>query len=92
MDDLARKRQFVRELANKLVAESKTIDAADLAIRLNTAGHLTGYGTEFAGGRGTYTLIRSVYHWLDNDIDSHNEALAVARAFTKPDGRYAYEV
>ncbi len=92
MEELTRKRQFVRELANKLFAEGKTIDAADLAMRLNAAGHTTGYGTVFAGGRGTYMLIRGVYHWFDKVIDSHDEATAVARAFTKPNGRYAYEV
>ncbi|MBC8141907.1 MAG: hypothetical protein H7Y38_10755 [Armatimonadetes bacterium] len=92
MDDLTRKRQFVRELANKLFAAGKTIDATELAIRLNAAGHMTGYGTEFAGERGTYMLIRGVYYWLDKVINSHDESTAVARAFTKPDGRYAYGV
>ena len=92
MDNLIRKRQFVRELANKLSAAGETIDAAELAVRLNSAGHLTTYGTQFAGRRGTYRLIRTVYVWLDETIGSHDEATAVARAFTKPNGRYAYEI
>lgn len=92
MDDLTRNRQFVSELANALFKEGKKITAKELADKLNSAGHMTGYGTAFNGGRGTYMLIRGVYHWLDKVIDSHEEATAVARAFTKPDGRYAYEV
>ena len=86
------KKQYIRKRANELSKVGKSITAKDLADELNKSGLETSYGTPFQGGRGTYMLIRATYRWLDTTLGSPEEASHVARAFTKPDGRYAYEV
>lgn len=63
----------------------------ELADHLNRNRFLTEYGDEYRGARGTYTLIRQTYRWLDEDLALPSEAAHVARAFVKPDGSYAYE-
>ncbi len=63
----------------------------ELAAHLNRNEFLTSYGTEYAGGRGTYTLIRKTWEWLEHDLGLPSEAEHVARAFVRPDGGYAYE-
>lgn len=62
----------------------------ELAVHLNRNNFLTNYGTEYQGGRGTYTLIRETWNWLQNDLHLTDEAAKVAEVFVKPDGSYAY--
>ena len=83
------KKEYIGHLANVLVSNKTTITAENLANHLNDIGFETGYGTEYAGGRGTYTLIHATYDWFasnGNQVSADNVALA----FKKPDGTYAY--
>lgn len=84
------KKEYVGHLANALVSNKATMTAENLANHLNEVGFETGYGTEYAGGRGTYTLIHSIYDWFVSNGDQAN-ADKVAQAFVKPDGTYAYQ-
>ncbi len=83
------KKEYIRRLANFLVKNNTTMTGENLAEHLNWNEFLTNYGTEYQGGRGTYTLIHATYDWLESigeDDDAHNVALA----FKKPDGSFAY--
>jgi hypothetical protein len=82
--------QLVRNQAERCGREGVTIPVPDLAPRLTAAGHLTGYGTPYKGGRGTYRLVRATYHRLIR-AGLRAEAEMVARAFTRPDGRWAWQ-
>lgn len=84
------KYQFVRDLAALLVSNKMTMPAKQLAELLNHNQIHTTYDTAYEGGRGTYTLIHSIYDWAEKN---HGDQAAdcVARAFTKEDGTYAYQ-
>jgi hypothetical protein len=84
------KKEYIGHLANALVGKKTTMTAKTLANHLNEIGFETSYGTEYAGGHGTYTLIHSTYDWF---VSNGNQANAdkVAQTFVKPDGTYAYE-
>ena len=82
-------KQYVLEVATVLNKAKTTLPAKDLADILNMFGHTTTYGAAYAGARGTYTLIHATYDWLDG-LGKSKEAEIVAKAFTKPDGTYAY--
>jgi hypothetical protein len=81
--------QFVRDEAERCEREGIPLTVPELAARLNAAGHRTGYGTPYKGGRGTYRLVRATHHRLRR-AGRRDEAGMVARAFTRPDGGYAY--
>ena len=85
------KRAYIWRLAVFLHTSGMVMSGEELAEHLNRNNFLTGYGSEYQGGRGTYTLIRSTWRWLNDDLQMPNEAEHVARAFVKPDGGYAYE-
>jgi hypothetical protein len=85
------KRAYIWRLASFLHANSMVMSGEELAEHLNRNDFLTSYGSEYQGGRGTYTLIRSTWHWLNDELSMPGEALHIARAFVKPDGSYAYE-
>ena len=82
-------KQYVFEIATVLSRAGTTLPASELANIMNQFGRTTTYGSQYSGLRGTYTLIHATYDWL---IVNGNEVGAdtVARAFTKPDGGYAY--
>lgn len=63
----------------------------ELASHLNWNNFLTGYGTKYAGGRGTYTLIKETWRRVHDELGLEDEADAIAKAFVRPDGSYAYE-
>lgn len=67
------------------------MSGAELAEHLNRNNFLTGYGAEYRGERGTYTLIRQTWKWIHDELGLPKEAESIARAFVKPDGTYAYE-
>lgn len=83
------KMQLILALAESCHEQGTTLPVKDLAGRLNAAGHLTNYGTQYQGLRGTYTLIRAVF-WHLHRAGRTVEARRVAAAFTRPNGTYAY--
>lgn len=83
------KKEYIGHLANVLVSNNATMTGEKLADHLNEIGFETSYGTQYEGGRGTYTLIHATYDWLaanGKQADADNVALA----FKKPDGTCAY--
>ncbi len=91
MNDMECKKHHIWELAKSLTGNGAHMSGRELADDLNTNGYLTSYGEAYKGGRGTYSLIRATYHWLDTEQHMSQEADKVAVAFVKPDGTYAYE-
>ena len=67
-----------------------TMSGGELAEHLNRNHFMTSYGSPYAGGRGTYTLINATWHWVHDELGLEEEAKAIAEAFVKPDGTYAY--
>ena len=61
----------------------------ELADLLNRNGHKTSYGTLYKGGRGVYALIRESYRWFRQN-EELEKSDAIAKAFVKEDGTYAY--
>jgi len=84
------KKEYIRRLATFLHDNGTTMAVTELAEHLNRNNFKTGYGAEYEGGRGTYTLIRATYDWLVS-IGRQAEADNVANAFPKPDGNYAFD-
>jgi hypothetical protein len=80
---------YVRRLANFLRSNGTIMAATELAEHLNRNGFKTTTGSEYEGGRGTYTLIHATYDWLVS-IKAPDDAENVAKAFSKPNGDYAY--
>lgn len=85
------KKLYLWKLADFLNQNNMVMSGEELASHLNRNEFLTGYGTEYAGHRGTYTLIRETWQWLQVELEFPQEAEKVANAFVKPDGTYAYE-
>jgi len=85
------KKTYIWNLGAFLHHHGMTMSGEELAEHLNRNNFMTSYGTEYQGGRGTYTLIRATWDWLQNDLGLPVEAEHVARAFVKPGGGYAYE-
>lgn len=91
MNEMNKKKLYIWRLGSFLRQYGMTMSGEELAEHLNRNKFLTAYGTEYAGGRGTYKLIRETWKWLSEDLGLEEEALSVAEAFVKPDGSYAYE-
>ncbi|MFT6925316.1 MAG: hypothetical protein ACJAZP_000896 [Psychromonas sp.] len=85
------KKVYIWKLAEFLQAQKMVMSGEELAEHLNRNNFLTSYGTEYQGGRGTYKLIKQTWKWLENDLKLNSEAQAVALAFVKQNGDYAYE-
>lgn len=81
---------YVASLALDLANSNKHMTGADLIADLNARGLTTLTGRPYSGKRGVFSLIRSCWHELRRH-GHYAEADAVARAFTKADGTYAYE-
>jgi hypothetical protein len=86
-----RTKYYVWQLASFLYERKMVMSGEELAAHLNRNSFLTSYGDKYAGGRGTYTLIRETWNWVNNDLGLESEAEKVARAYVKQDGTYAYE-
>ncbi len=84
------KKLYIWKLGAFLFDHEMIMSGEELANHLNRNNFLTSYGTEYAGGRGTYKLIKETWNWL-NTLKLNKEAEKVARAFVKPDGKYPYE-
>jgi hypothetical protein len=67
-----------------------TMSAAELAEHLNRNDFLTGYKTQFSGGRGTFRLIKATYDWVAKELGLVGEAECVSKAFVDQKGTYAY--
>ena len=85
------KKTYIWRLAEFLERYAMRMSGEELAEHLNRNNFLTEYGDKYAGGRGTYKLIRETWRWLHDELKLPDEADKVARAFVKPDGSYAYE-
>jgi len=84
------KKLYIWKLADFLFRNKMVMSAEELAEHLNRNDFLTSYGTEYAGGRGTYKLISETWSWLENELHFPTESAKIAKAFVKPDGSYAY--
>ena len=83
-------KSLVLRVALALGRSGKTMPAPDLVPMLNAAGIRTTRGVPYTGGgRGIYTLVRATYDELVG-LGRQADADAVAAAFTRPDGSYAY--
>jgi len=84
------KKLYIWRLARFLFSHHMTMSALELADHLNRNDFLTGYKTQFSGGRGTYRLISATYDWVAEDLGLNEEADCVAKAFVDQRGNYAY--
>jgi hypothetical protein len=84
------KKEYIRRLAIFLHDNETTMAVTEPAEHLNRNNFKTGYGTEYEGGRGTYTLIHATYDWLVSN-GQQDDADKVAKAFPKSDGNYAFD-
>lgn len=91
MNNMKAKKHCVWQWASHLRANQETRSGKELAGHLNRNNFRTGYGTQYAGGRGTYTLIKKTWEWINNELRLPSEAKKVADAFVKLDGTYAYK-
>ena len=91
MNEMNEKKLYIWRLAKFLRHNNKTMSADELATHLNRNKFLTSYQVEYSGGRGTYTLIRETWKWIHDELGLEDEADAVALAYVKADGTYAYE-
>lgn len=85
------KKLYLWKLADFLSQHQMTMSNEELADHLNRNKFLTGYGTEYSGGRGTFTLIHETWHWLNDVCGLPTEAQKVATSYVKKDGSYAYK-
>ena len=92
MRDMNEKKLYIWRLANFLSANNMRMSGEELAEHLNRNNILTGYGTEYSGGRGTYSLIRATWEWVDGDLRLPDESRKIAEAYVTSSGSYAYQV
>ena len=57
---------------------------------LNKLGYRTTYGSEYQAGRGSYRTIACAWRRYQEGFKQPDVAEAIAEAFTKPNGEYAY--
>ena len=82
---------FISEIAEKLAQQNKTMPAAELAAMLNQKGFKTMQGDPYVvGGRGIYCVISYAYFFFER-IHEDEKAAHIANAFTKADGKLAWE-
>jgi hypothetical protein len=89
-DKKIEKKLYIWRLALFLHSNNMNMSGDELAAHLNRNKIKTGYGSEYAGSRGTYTLIKTTYNWV-KDMGLENEAKAIAEAYVKPDGTHAWD-
>lgn len=63
----------------------------ELAAQLNRNQFRTTYDSEYAGERGTYTLVNKAYQWVHDELGLPEEASAIADAFVKQDSTHAWD-
>ena len=82
-------REAIKCIAIELSKQNSQMTARRLFTMLNQYGYRTSYGTEYACGRGSYRAVSCAYKYYEHKGDEQ-VCEAIARAFTKPDGTYAY--
>src|ERR1700733_10679840 len=90
MNEMNRKKWYIWQLGRFLHGHGMTMSGQELADHLNRNNFRTGYGTEFEGARGTYTIIDATWRWVNDDLGLGDEANGIAMAFVKPDGTHAW--
>ena len=85
------KKIYIWQLADFLCKKGMKMSGGELACHLNRNGFYTNSGTEYIGGRGTYTLIKKIWEWLYSDLGMPEEADKIATVFVKANGSYAYK-
>ncbi len=83
-------KQAVALIATELKKQDAKMTVRMLCNILNKLGYRTGYGTEYVAGRGSYRMIAGAWHYYRNVLNRPDTADAIALAFTKPNGDYAY--
>jgi hypothetical protein len=83
-------KKYVHEVAVAARQAEITIQVAHIVAAMNHLGYTTSYGTEYEGGRGSFTLIHATYDWLVAQA-KQGDADMVAMTYVKPDGSFAYE-
>lgn len=85
------KKEFIVNLANHLIATNSKMTGENVAVSLNTNGHLTySNDTYVVGGRGVYTLLHATYDSLIAE-SRKSEADNVANAFIDASGNPAWD-
>ena len=88
---VANSREAIRLIAEELNRHGATMSAIYLVDILNAAGHRTQRGGKYTGTPpGIYETISKAYTYYDSNGES-SAADKIAKAFTRPDGSYAYE-
>ena len=82
---------YVWQLAAFLSDHGMEMSGKELADHLNRNQFLTSYGTTYAGERGTYTLIRETWKWVNNDLGLTSESAKIAGAYVDKNGTHAWE-
>jgi hypothetical protein len=77
-------------IANEMKKQNATMTVPLLFKIINELGFKTTYGDEYQAGRGSYRVISCAYWQYYNEGDK-DIAHAIAVAFKRPNGEYAYE-
>jgi hypothetical protein len=88
--EMNEKKLYIWRLARFLHTHQMRMSALELAEHLNRNEFLTGYKSQFSGGRGTYRLIKKTYDWVAGEMGLPEEAECIAKAFVDQKGNYAY--
>ena len=83
-------RDAVAEIALELRKQDACMTVPMLCKVLNGAGFHPNYGGQYEGGRGSYRMLSWFYRHF-NGAEHPDVAEAIAEAFKKPNGEYAYE-
>ena len=68
------KKIYIWQLAAFLASHNMRMSGGELADHLNRNEFLTGYGTEYRGGRGVYRLIEATWKWVNDELQLPEEA------------------
>jgi len=90
MNGMNQNKLYIWRLAAFLHQHGMKMSGEELAEHLNRNKFSTSYGSQYNGGRGTYTLIRETWRWV-HEMGLDDEAKKIAEAFVRPDGDYAYD-
>ena len=82
-------RDAVEQIAMELRKQDACMTVPFLCDVLNKAGFRTDWGNEYLAGRGSYRMLSWFYRHYETE--KPDVAKAIAEAFKKPDGTYAYE-
>jgi len=86
VNEMNRKKLYIWRLGAFLHEQGMTMSGEELADHLNRNNFMTSYGTQYAGKRGTYKLIKETWVWVHDELGLEDEADKIAHAFVKPDG------